>query len=90
MASPIMIIGLIQLAFCFCKWIPIKLLPLAVPAALLIWYSINESQRTEPAMCGMGAAIMGMFLGTLLAGIALGWIIYAIIWIFKHEDKKEE
>ena len=90
MAAPIVFISLVQLVFCFCKWIPVKLFPLAAPAALFIWYSINESQRTEPRMCGMGAAIMGMFLGILLVGITLGWIIYAIIWIFKHEDKKEE
>lgn len=86
MAIPVLVMALIQRAFCSCRHIAVKLIPIGIPGALSLWYSVKEGQRTDP-VCGMGAPIMGMLLTALLAGIALGWIMYGIKVLYRSDDE---
>ncbi len=83
--GPVLVMFLIQLACCFIKDVVIKLMPLVVPAGFMIWFLISTNQVEQRAAehygCMIPFSIQGIilgFLGLLLAGIALGWMVYGV------------
>lgn len=87
--SGILLIAVIQFLCCFCRHVPVKLIPLVLLAVLSVWcFSFRIGREDELPLCSMANLLMLMLFLVLIARVALGWIVYTVIWLWSGDKGK--